>query len=163
LLHELGVRAPTGVEPPIGIVNGAAPASSSSSVSTSRAISNSPHALSPAPVKCSCAPNNDDSSWLPTGTSGRSPESTRCTSSPSTAPAAAVMRQWFDWAAPTVTSDRAPAACAAPHKNSNLRALLPPMPSPVRSSRLTHSRTSPGSSGPRSSGVGNVASRARGR
>ena len=40
-----------------------------------------------------------------------------------------------------------------------MRALLPPAPRPVRSSRFTHRRAPPGSSGPRSSGVGNVARR----
>jgi uracil-DNA glycosylase len=69
---------------------------------------------------------------------------------PSTAPAAAVIRQWFDCAAPTVTSDRAPAATASPQRNSSLRALLPPAPRPVRSSRFTHSAGRPsGRSGPR--------------
>ena len=54
-------------------------------------------------------------------------------------------------------------AIASPHRNSSLRTLLPPMPRPVRSSRLNHSRCPPGSSGPRSSGVGSSASDARGR
>ena len=72
------------------------------------------------------------------------------------------MRQWLDCPAPTVTSERAPARSASPHRNSSLRALLPPAPRPVRSSRLTHSRAPPGSPGPRSSGVGSVASRERG-
>ena len=93
---------------------------------------------------------------------GRSPASTRWTSSPRRAPAAAVIRQWLDWAAPTVTSERAPAAAASAHRNSSLRALLPPAPSPVRSSRLIHNRAPPGSSGPRSSGVGSVAKATRG-
>ena len=84
----------------------------------------------------------------PVGRAGRSPDSTRCTSSPSTAPAAAVMRQWLDCPAPTVTSERAPARSASPHRNSSLRALLPPAPRPVRSSRLTHSRAPPGRPGP---------------
>ncbi len=85
------------------------------------------------------------------------------TSSPSRAPAAAVIRQWFDCAAPTVTRAPAPAASASPQRNSSLRALLPPPPSPVRSSRLTHSLAPPSRVGPASSGVGSVASGARSR
>ena len=117
--------------------------------------------VSAAPVKCNCAPNNDDRSWLPVAPSGpgSSPDSTRCTSRPSFAPAAAVIRQWFDCAAPTVTSACAPSASAAPHRNSSLRALLPPPPRPVRSSRFTESRAPPGNSGPTSSGVGSVRQR----
>ena len=42
--------APTGVEPPIGIAYGAAPAAVRSSVTASRAISSSPQWLSSAPV-----------------------------------------------------------------------------------------------------------------
>ena len=98
----------------------------------------------------------------PSARTGRVPDSTRWTSRPSTAPAAAVIRQWLDWPAPTVTSVRAPVRSASPHRNSSLRALLPPAPSPVRSSRLTHSRAPPGRPGPRSSGVGSVARRDRG-
>ena len=43
-----------------------------------------------------------------------------------------------------------------------MRALLPPAPRPVKSSRFIHSRAPPGSSGPRSNGVGNVAKVVRG-
>ena len=68
------------------------------------------------------------------------------------------MRQWLDWPAPTVTSERAPDRSASAQRNSSLRALFPPPPRPVRSSRLTHRRAPPGSPGPRSSGVGSVAS-----
>ncbi len=83
-----------------------------------------------APVKWSWAPNIIDSSWLPVGTSGRSPDSTRWTSSPSTAPAAAVMRQWFDCAAPTVTSERAPAAMRRPAQELELAGLVAAHPEP---------------------------------
>src|SRR5215204_1728160 len=140
---------------------GAAPCSRSSAVSCSRAISSSPQWWGGQPAKWSWAPNRAARSWLPWYDEGRWPDRTRCTSRPSTVPAAAVIRQWLDCPAPTVTRARAPARNASAHRNSSLRALLPPAPRPVRSSRLTHSRAPPGSPGPRSSGVGSVARRER--
>ena len=107
------------------------------------------------PVKCSWAPNSLDSSWLPVGRSGRCPDSTRWTSRPEHGtgrgrhPAVVRLRGTDRHERTRLRRQR-----AAPHRNSSLRALLPPMPSPVRSSRLTHSRAPPGSCGPRSSGVG---------
>ena len=152
--------APTGVLPPIGMAKGRLPRARSSSARVSFATSRASQAVTPA--KCSSAPKRLDRSWLPAGSAGASPPSTRWTGQPRRAPAAAVMRQWLDWPAPTVISVSAPSACAAPHRSSSFRALLPPMPRPVRSSRLTHSRAPPGSTGPRSSGVGSVASGTRG-
>ena len=130
----------------------------SSPASASLALSSSPQ--SSVPGWCASAPNRDDRSWLPAGRSGAGPPSTRWTSRPSRAPAAAVMRQWFDWPAPTVTRVSAPSVRATPQRCSSLRALLPPIPRPVRSSRFTQSRAPPGSNGPSSSGVGSVASAA---
>ena len=75
------------------------------------------------------------------GGSGGGPESTRWTSSPARAPAAAVSRQWFDQRRPDVTRVSAPSAMAAPTRNSRLRSLLPPNASGSRSSRLIQSST----------------------
>jgi len=43
---------------------------------------------------------------------------------------------WLDWSAPKVRTLVAPSASAWPRRYSSLRVLLPPMPSPVQSSRL---------------------------
>lgn len=87
---------------------------------------------------------------------------------PSRAAAAAVCRQWLDWSAPTVITVSASSSSAAPIRNSSLRVLLPPVASPVQSSRLIQScgPSSPESravsAGRGSNGVGAWQSAARG-
>src|SRR3954451_22555650 len=66
----------------------------------------------------------------------RGPDRTRWTSSPATAPAAAVKRAWFDQRRPVVTRQSASSASAPPTRYSRLRILLPPNASGSRSSRL---------------------------
>src|SRR5687768_13826011 len=71
---------------------------------------------------------------------------------------------WLDPGPPPVTTTSAPQARASPRRNSSLRALLPPRPTPVRSSRLTHT-SRPSASDSRGAawrGVGRVARRTRG-
>src|SRR5688572_23996954 len=71
---------------------------------------------------------------------------------------------WLEPGPPPVTTTSAPHARASPSRYSSLRALLPPRPTPVRSSRLTHTST-PSASDSRGaawSGVGRVARRTRG-
>jgi hypothetical protein len=68
-------------------------------------------------------------------------------------------------AAPVVTSVVAPAASAWAQAYSSLRTLLPPPPSPPRSSRFSQSVSSPiaaASRGAGSTGVGHVPSRTGG-
>src|SRR5437868_1700860 len=96
---------------------------------------------------------------------GSLPPTARWQSNPSRLAAAAVMRAWLLCAPPPVTSTSHPCACASPHRNSSLRALLPPSASPVRSSRFTRTRGPPSHSAKRSigsNGVGSCASRTRG-
>src|SRR5215216_5021016 len=96
---------------------------------------------------------------------GSVPPTARWQSNPSRLAAAAVMRAWLLCAPPPVTSTSQPSACASAHRNSSLRALLPPSASPVRSSRLTSTRGPPSHSENRSIGsnaVGSCASRTRG-
>src|SRR4051812_1177965 len=70
------------------------------------------------------------------GGSVAGPDRTRWTSSPATAPAAAVKRAWFDQRRPVVTRQSASSASAPPTRYSRLRILLPPNASGSRSSRL---------------------------
>ena len=100
------------------------------------------------------------------GVDAAGPDSTSSTASPAFAPAAAVNRQWFDQRRPLVTSVSAPAARAAPTRNSRLRSLFPPKASGSRSSRLTQISVRPpraaDSRGRGSSGDGPWNSRKRG-
>ncbi len=117
------------------------------------------------------APNSRSSSMLPersypgSTTASRPRMIPRWHSMLSFAQAAATWRTVFDCTTPPHTTQSAPSANAAPSENSSLRTLLPPPPSPVQSSRLTHSEPSP-TAAPRrrigSSGVGKCANRTRG-
>ena len=51
---------------------------------------------------------------------------------------AAVSMAWLDWAPPVVNTTWAPWSRASASRNSSLRTLLPPSPTPVMSSRLIH-------------------------
>src|SRR5439155_9659848 len=83
-------------------------------------------------------PSNSSSTTLPVGTDGLSLEMTIVHASPSRLAAAAVMRTWLLWRPPPVTSVSQPWTFASSQRYSSLRALLPPPPRPVASSRLTH-------------------------
>ena len=114
-----------------------------------------------SPAHTTDAPNSPSSATLPSPGSPADPASTRTTLSPSRAPAAAVNRAWLLWRAPQVTNVSAPRASAAPQSHSSLRTLLPPPPSPVRSSRFTQRSVGPSPSarasrGAASSGVGQL-------
>ena len=131
--------------------------------SDSRAISNSPHALSAGAREVQLRPEHRRQQLV--ADRGRRAARPTARGGP---PARARHRRRPSCGSGSTAPRRPSRAsvhrrrCAAPHRNSSLRALLPPIPSPVRSSRFTHNRAPPGSSGPRSSGVGSVASRARG-
>ena len=91
---------------------------------------------------------------LPDSDADGSPARTRTTFKPSLAPTAAVSRAWLLCGAPLVTNVVAPWANAVPASHSSLRTLLPPPPSPVRSSRLIHKSSSPRPSATPSRGAG---------
>ena len=161
------------LEPPTGITYGRPPSMRCSSTMRATTASSCPTANigSTAGTKCTRASNKRSSSRLPSIAGDASVAvSTRSQPRPHRRAAAAVMRAWFDCTAPVVTTVVARSASASPMRNSSLRALLPPRPRPVRSSRLTRMRGQaarpPSASRSRtasSSGVGCRASGTRGR